>query len=999
MSLKRSAVKLISCCGSARVVFSRAFRFPLAVLFHLLLSHSLQGQKVAEELAKPPPTFLECYSLPARDPIFNQEKTYEVTVEFVWVEKNLIVISDGTETAVLNFKRGRNTEDYEVGDRLQISGLLRKRSAHYLKFICKKAVEIGRGELAPLKELPEVPTRKKLRSFNLERVHLSGRILNISQISNVIQILIQGRGYQYSIETTAVENEEIFSQVGRNIHTEGLFFFPFEAHTVDTAYDMPRVFLPNLENIQITGKPRLQIDHIRGETVELLDDGRIFIQEAVKPQLTQLKVFFRSDFFAEGQLLECWGHSSEKAGEKNYFTVSAVRMLDADYSSQRLNPLPLTPYSAGGADQHLQRVIVVGERVGDSRTELQSGYFTLKPDNGSKNIRVILPGSVSLADQKVLDAHRIQVTGYLRNGQKNAKIFPHHLSEIEVLGKKPWVESAAFRWLALGLLAVVLGGLAWVVSLRRLVKNRTEALDNSLGLLNASYDAVHEGICVIDSEGAVRKTNPRFWEMLGLNECDPGSLSGDELGARISQCSEAPEEFQSLWTKLSRDREVREEGDLKMVCCTEGEFRFYTVPAVTSKDQRELGRVWVFKDMTEQRRLESSLVQSQKMEAVGRLAGGVAHDFNNLLTGILGNLNVARLDPALPVRQIEEPLEAAEQAGRRATKLIKSLLTFSRREKLSSSPNCANAVVRQLASLIRPTLRGKVTLRVDLAKDLRLAEFDPTQLEQVILNMVVNASDEIGSNDGEIGISTQAVTVTNPDTHLTGRYVCISVTDNGGGMPESVRSQIFEPFFTTKDPGKGTGLGLATAYGIITQMRGWIDCESKLGEGTVFRIYLSELEASSHRARPIEVESSSQGFTRLEREQIEILCVDDEPVVREITEGVVKRAGFRTANAQHGRDALDLLAKREANGEPLPDVIVTDLTMPVMDGKELLREVRLAYPDMLFIICSGYFVDCEQFMEGTETRLDGFIQKPYEPNRMVEEIERLLAERKLSLIA
>ena len=401
--------------------------------------------------------------------------------------------------------------------------------------------------------------------------------------------------------------------------------------------------------------------------------------------------------------------------------------------------------------------------------------------------------------------------------------------------------------------------------------------------------------------------------------------------------------------------------------------------------------------MTEQRRLESSLVQSQKMEAVGRLAGGVAHDFNNLLTGILGNLNIARFDPAVPVSQIEEPLEAAEQAGRRATELIKSLLTFSRQEKLSSRPSCANAVVRQLASLIRPTLKAKATLRVDLAEDLHLAEFDPTQLEQVILNMVVNASDEIGSDEGEITISTQAVTAQNPETNLTGRYVCISVTDNGGGMPESVRSQIFEPFFTTKEPGKGTGLGLATSYGLIKQMEGWIDCKSEVGEGTTFSIYLSELEATHEAVLPFKEKSLKVDSPSLEREQFEVLCVDDEVLVRELTEGVIKRAGFRTAAAEHGRAALDILAKRSARGVRLPDIIVTDLTMPVMDGKELLKEVRLAYPGMLVIICSGYFVDCEEFIEGAETRLDGFIQKPYEAHEMVEEIESLLKESKLAL--
>ena len=216
------------------------------------------------------------------------------------------------------------------------------------------------GELTALKGLPDVPTRKNLREFHLERVSLSGRILNISQISDVLQILIQGRGYHYYIETSATDKDEIFSQVGRNIHTEGLFWFPFEATTVDTAYDMPRMFLSNLDNIRITGRPRLRIDYIRGETVEIIANGRAYLQEANKPTLTELRVFFRGDFFYEGQLVECWGHSGAKVGNQNFFTVSAVRILNPNHASEESNTLPSKPYLSGDSSQHLQRITVVG---------------------------------------------------------------------------------------------------------------------------------------------------------------------------------------------------------------------------------------------------------------------------------------------------------------------------------------------------------------------------------------------------------------------------------------------------------------------------------------------------------------------------------------------------------------------------------------------------------------------------------------------------------------
>ena len=784
-----------------------------------------------------------------------------------------------------------------------------------------------------------------------------------------------------------------FSHIGAKVTAEGLFWFPFEQHLIDTPYDLPRVYFVDHDDLEFKGRSRLKNNYISGEVIDTFGTGRAFLQEANKPTLTELKIFFRSDVLKEGRFVEFWGQKWTKKGQGDQFTVSGFRIPEISEPRQEKVPLPPTPYRSGDRSQNRQRVTVEGHWAGGSRQEFEKGYLTLSPDDGGANLRVVLPNSISLIGDELLDAQRLRVTGYLQLETKLPHLFPRYSREIEVLGKPHWASTAAFRWLAAGTLAVALGGLIWVVSLRRVVRSRTEALDNSLGLLNASYDAVHEGICVIDSQGSVRKTNPRFWKMLGIDESDLESLVGDQLGARIAESFDKPAKFHELWNQLLNDGEAKEEGHLSIASSEDGELRFYTVPAKTGKDERELGRVWVFKDMTDQRRLESTLMQSQKMEALGRLAGGVAHDFNNLLTGILGNLNVARLDPAVPVGNIEKSLDAAERAGHRASNLIKNLLGFSRQEKLISSPSCANLVVSQLVTLVSPTLSPKVTLLTELEEGLHLAEFDPTQLEQVILNMVMNAHDAIGAKEGEIVIATESIEATHPDSLIPERYVCISVSDNGGGMSESIRSRIFEPFFTTKDAGKGTGLGLATAYGIIKQMEGWIDCESQLGEGTVFRIYLAELSEVSQTPLPCEAKPLAQPAPQLERQKVEVLCVDDEEVVRQVTEGVLGRAGFRTATAEHGREALDLLAERKLRGESLPDLILTDLTMPVMDGKELLKEVRLGYPDLPVIICSGYFVDCDEVIEGADTRLDGFIEKPYEPAQMVEEIERVLKKR------
>ena len=929
-------------------------------------------------------------------------KTFDLTVVFPLMAKSGIVVTDGTENAFFELASKEAVASWRIGDRFRGSGVI-VLHRNRIKFRETKVLQkFPRDEdfIELEQQLPEYPNRVDLRPYNLKRVVLEGRLLNAVQSSGRLRLEIKSEGFRYKAEGPAVEDDTIFAKVGATVKISGLCWYPFKGTTVDTPLDTPVVYFLGPEAMSISRERRNGFDHISGEVIDIFGNGSAFLQEDGQAKLLEIRVFAHAELLPpQGYRIDCWGHRAKMRGGKATFNVASFRALDGEMPSRAVPEVKVSSYRAGDINQDLQMVSVLGDLKGDPSADLRRGFFTLFTEKGRNSIRVILPISDSLIDKQLPNARKVRVTGYLELTDGEVKIYPRSLHQIEVLGETPWVQTETFRWLALGVVGLILGGLVWVAVLRREVKRRTEALDGSLSLLNASYDAVYEGICVVDSSGAIRKTNLRFWEVLGLREKDLQGLTGKELGARIAGCFKNPHEFQVVWNRLADDGKLKRTGDLRLADSEAGELRFYSVPASTSKGQLHPVRVWVFKDMTEQRRLEYTLVQSQKMEAVGRLAGGVAHDFNNLLTAILGNLEVAQFDPDKPVGQLAGPLESARNAARRAAELIKSLLGFSRQEKLSPRPSCANEVVRQLAALVEPTLSPKITLKFDLEADLKLSAFDPTKLEQVLLNMVVNARDELEDSGGEIVITTQTVEADHPETGIQGHFVRVSVADNANGMPESVRSRIFEPFFTTKEQGKGTGLGLATSYGIIKQMTGWIDCESQLGEGTVFHVYLPEVDALPQPAEEEEPKTGREKSSQLEREAIEVLCVDDEPIVRSIAEGLLTRAGFQVCSADHGREALDLMAAREAAGEGLPDIVISDLTMPVMDGKELREELRALYPHLPVVICSGYIVDLNKFTEEVGSKLDGFIQKPYEPDHMIDEVERLLLQKEAALSA
>ncbi|MGH7396493.1 MAG: response regulator [Candidatus Rokuibacteriota bacterium] len=391
---------------------------------------------------------------------------------------------------------------------------------------------------------------------------------------------------------------------------------------------------------------------------------------------------------------------------------------------------------------------------------------------------------------------------------------------------------------------------------------------------------------------------------------------------------------------------------------------------------------WSLADITERRHLESQLRQAQKMEAVGQLAGGVAHDFNNLLTVIGGRcyLMLGKLDPDDALRrEVELVRSAAERAGR----LTHQLLAFSRKQVLEPRVLDLNETVSGIEPLLRRLIGEHIEVAVTQGSDLGRVKADAGQIEQVILNLAVNARDAMPQG-GQLVLETANVTLDEvaarraPDL-APGSYVVLSVTDSGHGMDAATRAQIFEPFFTTKDVGKGTGLGLATVYGIVKQSGGFIDVESESGRGAAFKVYLPRVEEA------VAVGDPPRAPGTRPRGSETVLLVEDDESLRTLAREILTVQGYVVLEASSPRDALRIHQTHAGQIH----LLLTDVVMPEMNGPQLADHLKIARPDMAVLFMSGY-TGAALAQHGPE--LAGhLLQKPFTPDGLSRRVREVLA--------
>ncbi len=377
----------------------------------------------------------------------------------------------------------------------------------------------------------------------------------------------------------------------------------------------------------------------------------------------------------------------------------------------------------------------------------------------------------------------------------------------------------------------------------------------------------------------------------------------------------------------------------------------------------------ILADVTERKHLQAQFVQAQKMETVGRLAGGVAHDFNNLLTVINGYAEFAltEIPEGDPLREMVQEIY---DAGQRAAALTGQLLAFSRRQVVQPVPLDLNVVAEQMKKMLERLIGEDVRLEFQLDPELWRVRADAGQIEQVIMNLAVNARDAMPEG-GTLAVTTHNVID-------GGEQVLLSVADTGCGMDDATQQRLFEPFFTTKQPGHGTGLGLATVYGIVAQSGGRIDVSSTVGRGSTFELFFPRIADAPGGPGLQRPEGIVQGTER-------ILIVEDEESLRRIAERILHAAGYTTVCAHDGPEALALLA---SSVEPV-DLLLTDVVMPGMSGHELAARVKTSHPELKVLFTSGYLHDV--FPDRARLSPDvQFLAKPYTPSTLTSKVRDVL---------
>jgi PAS domain S-box-containing protein len=510
-----------------------------------------------------------------------------------------------------------------------------------------------------------------------------------------------------------------------------------------------------------------------------------------------------------------------------------------------------------------------------------------------------------------------------------------------------------------------------------------EQLQSTTETLSTLVEAAPVAVAVLDLNGFVRVWNPAAEQLYGVR-------AEDVVGQEIVASGAAGEQAAAVLRRLLAGETIRGlDTSQHRPDGTDVDVRVHGAP-LRDEAGSIVGAVVVLADTTATRRLEEQLLQAQKMESVGRLAGGVAHDFNNLLTGIFGYTSLLADELRDANSDQRDLLVGIQESAQKAAALTAQLLAFSRRQVLQPRVVDLNEVVRGIEPLLRRIIGETVTLVTIPHASIGRVRADPTQLEQVVVNLAVNARDAM-PDGGTVVIETDEVSFDEAyaqehfDVH-PGRYVMLAVTDAGMGMDAETRTHLFEPFFTTKGPGKGTGLGLATTYGIVKQSGGHIWLYSEPGRGTTFKLYFPRVTepAQVTTAPTTPAPTATNGET--------VLLVEDEVSVREITRTILNRHGYNVLAAENGQAALAL---SDAHAGVI-DLLITDVVMPGLGGRALAAQMQARRPGLRTLYISSYTEDAIVRKGVLESNV-AFLAKPFSPEALARRVREVLREPARSL--
>jgi PAS domain S-box-containing protein len=548
---------------------------------------------------------------------------------------------------------------------------------------------------------------------------------------------------------------------------------------------------------------------------------------------------------------------------------------------------------------------------------------------------------------------------------------------------------SSWRWVEISATAVMHSGEHQIICIARDITSHQQT-ERSFVRLQRHYElilnAAGEGIIGLDTNGDLTFANPAAARMLGWNVVD---LIGQSMHTLVYHTKfdgtprlEAHSPISATLVEgrissVADDLFWRKDG-------TSFPVEYTSTPIC--EGGVSVGAVVVFQNIRARKELEARLLQAQKMDSIGRLAGGITHDLNNVLAVISGYTDLAR--HRLPVGSlIHRDLVEIQKAADRAAALNKQLLTFARKQTVEPRVFNLNDLLLDVSKLLRRLIDATIEFVILPSADLGLIRADPGQIEQVIVNLVVNARDAM-THGGKLTIKTANITldhtnISNFPTALadaTGAFVLLSITDTGTGMSDEVKAHVFEPFFTTKEAGRGTGIGLATCYGIVRQHGGYITIDSEPGQGTTMRVFMPRVEAEADHVFQIERSYNIPLGTET------ILVVEDEPSVRVFLSNALRQQGYTVLEAASGAEALRVFRRRVGSAI---DLVLTDVLMPQMGGVELLHQLRYSHPNIKILFISGYMD--EVVMRGEQpARSVAFLQKPFTLATLAQKVREVL---------
>lgn len=712
------------------------------------------------------------------------------------------------------------------------------------------------------------------------------------------------------------------------------------------------------ETFQVT----CQLGHVENHSLLLLEDGHESL--AIQSAATEL--------LSNGDMVTVFGTTQQSA--------DGLRRIVHVVQTVGQSPLPAAPILAANviADQSVshRRASVLGELQSTSSSgEERRLQFAAK---GVEYTVVFDEFDEVFERLQLSSARTILADGYLKSPASAAD--GQFILELESSNglsiQQTWPQldrRSVIPILYILVSAALLGlGCAWFF--KRQVQRKAVELSGMTTRLHSTFEAIREGILVVGRDGQPEQFNKRLGEILGVDfSKTTNPINVEDV---LAGCLDQPETFKEFWSEVEAVpgciRSLRLHTNQTVGAKS---LVIETVPVRDDADQF-MARLWTFCDITDQQQLETRLQQAQKMEAVGRLAGGVAHDFNNLLMVLSGSLELFRFqyEDKTPDDGIKL-IDAAEGATRKATRLVQQLLGFSRKTALEMRVVDPSMVVSHLLEMLRHSIDANVEIRLQQADDIWPTRIDTIQIEQVLLNLCLNARDALPKRGGCITVSTK-----NTTDGPVGDAVRITIQDDGIGMTPEVQDKLFEPFFTTKPVGEGTGLGLAMSQGIIDQHSGRIRFESTPGQGSRFEI---DLPRSTEKlsvypiAKPRKLESVSG----------RILLADDEASVRTLIVQTLEQFGYEVVPVSNGQAALDVMQIDDRI-----ELVVLDLTMPGVSGFEAFGEISKKHPHIPVMICSGYACNSEVFASKFDRIPAAIVTKPFGLEDFVEQVAAVLKQ-------